>query len=33
MGLEWTVGQSERAARNEIAAPDIIPYAMFPGPQ
>jgi hypothetical protein len=31
MGLEWTVGQSERAARNEIAAPDIIPYAMFPG--
>ena len=31
MGLEWTVGQSERAARNEITAPDIIPYAMFPG--
>ena len=32
MGLEWTVGQSERAARNEIAAPDIIPHAMFPDP-
>jgi imidazolonepropionase-like amidohydrolase len=31
MGLEWTVGQAQRAARNEIAAPDIIPYAMFPG--
>ena len=31
MGLGWTVGQSERAARNEIAAPDIVPYAMFPG--
>ena len=30
MGLGWTVGQSERAARNEIAAPDIVPYAMFP---
>ena len=31
MGLEWTVGHSERAARNEIAAPDIIPYSLFPG--
>ena len=31
MGLEWTVDHAERAAKNEIAAPDIIPYAMFPG--
>ena len=31
MGLEWTVGHSERALRNEITAPDIIPYAIFPG--
>ncbi len=31
MGLGWTVGQSERARRNEIVAPDIVPYAMFPG--
>jgi len=31
MGLGWTVGHSERAASNEITAPDIVPYAMFPG--
>ena len=31
MGLEWTVGQAKRSARNEIVAPRIVPYAMFPG--
>ncbi|MCH1491863.1 MAG: amidohydrolase family protein [Luminiphilus sp.] len=31
MGLEWTVEQADRSARNEITAPRIVPYAMFPG--
>ena len=31
MGLAWTVGHAERAAAGEIAAPRIVPYAMFPG--
>ena len=31
MGLNWTVKQARRSERNEIAAPRIIPYAMFPG--
>ena len=31
MGLNWTVEQAHRSERNEIAAPRIIPYAMFPG--
>ena len=31
MGLDWTVGQAERSANNEIVAPRIVPYAMFPG--
>ena len=31
MGLDWTVQQARRSERHEIAAPRIIPYAMFPG--
>ncbi|MDB2433059.1 amidohydrolase family protein [Luminiphilus sp.] len=31
MGLDWTVSHAVRAARNEIVAPDIVPFAMFPG--
>ncbi|MEM9741705.1 MAG: amidohydrolase family protein [Pseudomonadota bacterium] len=31
MGLGWTVEHARRAARNEVTAPRIVPYAMFPG--
>ncbi len=31
MGLKWTVNQQRRSEAGEIAAPRIIPYAMFPG--
>ncbi|MEM7218952.1 MAG: amidohydrolase family protein [Pseudomonadota bacterium] len=31
MGLGWTVDHARRAAANEITAPRILPYAMFPG--
>ena len=31
MGLNWTVEQADRSASNQIVAPTIIPYAMFPG--
>ncbi|MEM1433906.1 MAG: amidohydrolase family protein [Pseudomonadota bacterium] len=31
MGLGWTVDHAKRAAANEIVAPRIVPYAMFPG--
>lgn len=30
-GLTWTLSEKERSARNEIAAPKIVPYAYFPG--
>ena len=29
-GLEWTLDQAEKSKRNEITAPRIYPYAMFP---
>lgn len=31
MGLEWTVSHAKRSAADEIVAPRIIPYSMFPG--
>ena len=31
MGLDWTVGQARRSQAQEIVAPHIVPYAMFPG--
>lgn len=31
MGLQWTVEHAKRSASNEIVAPTIVPYAMFPG--
>ncbi len=31
MGLRWTVEHRDRAARNEITAPRIVPQSMFPG--
>ncbi len=31
MGLEWTVAHAKRSSANNIVAPRIIPYAMFPG--
>ncbi len=31
MGLEWTLEHAKRSANNEIVAPRIVPYAMFPG--
>ena len=33
LGLGWTVEHAERSAKNEIVAPNIVPYAMFPGDQ
>ena len=31
MGLGWTVEHAKRSEDNRIAAPSIVPYAMFPG--
>ena len=31
MGLGWTVDHAQRSTAGELAAPRIIPYAMFPG--
>ena len=31
MGLAWTLDHARRSAANEIVAPRIVPYAMFPG--
>ncbi len=31
MGLDWTVDHARRSAAGKIAAPRIIPYAIFPG--
>ena len=31
MGLGWTVEHAKRSESNRIAAPSIVPYAMFPG--
>ena len=31
MGLGWTVEHAKRSEDNRVAAPSIVPYAMFPG--
>ena len=31
MGLDWTIGHKKRSANNQITAPNLVAYSMFPG--